>query len=283
MDYDELLNMWLMPDESQNKFMFTIIQSDDFHNFVYANFHAGLVRMMRDGYTIIKIIGESNFNCAFQKEDIDFINNQDNFEKLKNKPILSNYPETILKIKKMLYEDLKKIDNVPDLIFFFIMPYLDNKNCFYYNIILGVKKIDYNYLFKMHFSLLKNVNFISLTEQHLSYEFFKKFFNFDKNLFKNSDVRQDFRLFTNDTIKINDEFVLVKNLKVYYYYLKIDCYSRLNAIMYGDGLEFGIYFGDLMDWVIFKCKGEGYDNPENFGLYKEYCFDFCDIKFCNKN
>lgn len=243
--------------------------------FAYSEICVNFEQYINLNIKIFYLKGVSKHNFSLNNSELEYLYTHQLrwFE-----PLNFVFSDNIQFIKESQKCDLFTLTNLKNCEFVYLLPRLDAKNKFYFDLVLGVKlNFDINQFYSLIFKSINVINIIEINNLNLNYNYVKDIFNFENCKFRDNSVcKEEFNFLNNfrenknnikkwgdkNIIKITKRF----NYKFVFKKITNHCYWYNNKVVYSDDADFFIDY----DWdtsVVFKKNGNG-----DVVVVKEYMF-----------
>ena len=166
--------------------------------FTYSEICVNFYQYMQENTKIFYLVGSSKHAFSLNDLDLNYLCalNLRCFE-----PLKFIFSKNIEIIKFLQRSDLFLLTNLKNCEFVYLLPRLDNKNKFYFNLILGVKSnFDINQFYNWNLKSINITSVVEITDFNLNYNFIKKIFDFENCKFRDNrtceeeyDLKHNFR------------------------------------------------------------------------------------------
>lgn len=159
--------------------------------FTYSEICVNFEQYMGIGTKIFYLKGCSKHNFSLNKNELNYLYTHS--LRLKE-PLNFVFSKNIEIIKKTQRSDLFLLTNLKNCEFVYLLPRLDNKNKFYFDLVLGVKSnFDINQFYSWVLKSISIVNVTEINNFNLDYNCIKNIFDFEKCKFRdNSNCNEEY-------------------------------------------------------------------------------------------
>ena len=174
--------------------------------FTYSEICVNFEQYMSIGTKIFYLKGGTKHNFSLNKSELDYLYT---YNLRSKEPLNFVFSKNIEIIKKTQRSDLFLLTNLKNCEFVYLLPRLDDKNKFYFDLVLGVtSNFDINQFYSW---VLKSINIVNVTEINnfnLDYNYVKNIFDFEKCKFRdNGNCKEEYyflEFFINNKTRIKN-------------------------------------------------------------------------------
>lgn len=157
--------------------------------FTYSEIVVNFEQYINIGTKIFYLVGSSKHTFSLSDSDINYLYT---IGLRWYEPLKFVFSKNVELIKVLQKSDLFLLTFLKNCEFVYLLPRLDNKNKFYFNLVLGVKPdFDINQFYNWNLKSINITNVIEVTDFNLNYDFIKKIFDFENCKFRDNSFSEE--------------------------------------------------------------------------------------------